>query len=127
MTDADVGPSRFHYSTDRGHTWKGPFRLALVGHPEIDIAARTDYIVNGKNDCLLFLTAAKTDREEGRVLCACTTDGGKTCPICFLDRTRAHGFFDHAFHRAAGPRRIADRSAASRGAEEMDRPVPFAR
>jgi hypothetical protein len=78
MTDADVGPSRFHYSTDRGHTWKGPFRLALVDHPEINIAARTDYIVNSKDDCLLFLTAAKPDREEGRVLCARTKDGGKT-------------------------------------------------
>ena len=46
--------------------------------PEINIAARTDYLVNGPHDCLLFLTAAKQDREEGRVLCARTKDGGKT-------------------------------------------------
>jgi hypothetical protein len=78
MTDADVGPSRYYYSTDRGHSWQGPFRLALAGHPEINIAARTDYIVNGRDDCLLFLTAAKTDREEGRVLTARTADGGRT-------------------------------------------------
>ena len=77
MTDADIGPSRFHYSTDRGHTWKGPFRLTLANNTGLEIAARTDYIVNGKNDCLLFLTAAKTDHEEGRVLCARTKDGGK--------------------------------------------------
>jgi len=78
MTDADVGPSRFYYSLDRGHNWQGPFRLSLIGHPEIQIAARTDYIVNSKHDCLLFLTAAKADHEEGRVLCARTTDGGKS-------------------------------------------------
>ncbi|HVU86214.1 MAG TPA: sialidase family protein [Pirellulales bacterium] len=78
MTDADIGPSRFHYSTDRGHTWKGPFRLVLANNTGLEIAARTDYIVNGRDDCLLFLTAAKTDHEEGRVLCARTKDGGKT-------------------------------------------------
>ncbi len=77
MTDADIGPSRFYYSLDRGHNWQGPYRLALLGHPEIQIAARTDYIVNGPHDCHLFLTAAKADHEEGRVLCARTTDGGK--------------------------------------------------
>src|SRR5690242_15374168 len=27
MTDVNAGPSRFYYSTDRGHNWKGPFRL----------------------------------------------------------------------------------------------------
>jgi hypothetical protein len=76
MTDIDCGPSRWAYSTDRGHNWTGPFRLPDFGSP--GIAARTDYIVNGPHDCLLFLTAAKADREEGRPLCARTTDGGKT-------------------------------------------------
>ena len=63
MIDASVGPSRFYYSIDRGHHWQGPFRL-----PQLDtkgIAARTDYLVNGKQDCMLFLTAAKTDGREG--------------------------------------------------------------
>jgi BNR repeat-like domain len=76
MTDVSVGPSRFYYSTDRGRNWRGPFRLPLFG--QTGIAARTDYIVNGKHDCLLFLTAAKRDGEEGRPLCVRTTDGGKT-------------------------------------------------
>jgi hypothetical protein len=76
MTDVNAGPSRFYYSTDRGKVWQGPFRLPLFDQP--GIAARTDYVVNGKHDCLLFLTAAKLDRREGRPFCARTTDGGRT-------------------------------------------------
>lgn len=76
MTAVDTGPSRFYYSTDRGHRWEGPFRLPLFG--QLGVAARTDYLVNGPSDCLLFLTAAKRDGEEGRPFCARTTDGGAT-------------------------------------------------
>lgn len=76
MTDTNTGPSRFSYSYDRGHTWEGPFRLPLFGQD--GIAARTDYIVNGKHDCALFLTAAKANKKEGRPLCVRTRDGGKT-------------------------------------------------
>ena len=75
MTDVDVGPSRFYYSIDRGKQWQGPFRLRVGDLP---IAARTDYIVDGKDDCFLFQTAAKPDGEEGRPFCARSTDGGKT-------------------------------------------------
>jgi hypothetical protein len=68
--------SRFFYSYDRGHTWEGPFRLPSFGAP--GIAGRTDYLVNGPRDCMLFLTAAKENGKEGRLLCVRTTDGGKT-------------------------------------------------
>ena len=77
--DSETGPgapSRFFYSTDRGHNWKGPFKLPLFGQKGID--ARTDYLVNGKHDCMIFLTARKPDGKEGRVFCARTRDGGKT-------------------------------------------------
>jgi predicted neuraminidase len=76
MTDVNAGPSRFSYSTDRGHTWEGPFRLPLFDQK--GIAARTDYVVNGKHDLTLFLTAAKRNGREGRPLCVRTIDGGKT-------------------------------------------------
>jgi hypothetical protein len=76
MTDVNAGPSRFYHSADRGKTWDGPFRLPLFDRK--GVAARTDYVVNGKHDCLLFLTAAKENGREGRPFCARTTDGGRS-------------------------------------------------
>lgn len=76
MMDNHVGPSFLHYSRDRGKTWEDPFRLPSFDTP--GIAGRTDYLVNGKRDCMLFLTAAKSDSREGRPLCVRTTDGGKS-------------------------------------------------
>jgi hypothetical protein len=77
MTDVHgTTPSRYSYSYDRGRTWRGPFRLPDFDTP--GIAARTDYIVNGPRDCMLFLTAGKSDGREGRPLMVRTTDGGVT-------------------------------------------------
>ena len=76
MDDKDGGQSRFSYSHDRGQTWKGPFRLPHMGTP--GLAARTDYIVDGQREAMFFLTAAKSNRPEGRVFCARTTDGCQT-------------------------------------------------
>jgi hypothetical protein len=76
LTDNDRGPSRFFYSYDRGRHWQGPFRLPDMGTP--GIAARTDLIVEGRHACLAFLTAAKSNGQEGRPFCARTADGGKT-------------------------------------------------
>ncbi|HEY3939960.1 MAG TPA: sialidase family protein [Bryobacteraceae bacterium] len=75
MQDVDVGPSRFYYSYDRGKTWQGPFRMPTFGQK--GIAARTDLLVNGKHDAMMFLTAAKSNGKEGRVICVRTHDGGK--------------------------------------------------
>lgn len=72
----DAGVGRFFYSYDRGHSWAGPYRLPNFGAP--GIAPRTDYLVDGPSDCLIFITAAKSDSEEGRPLCARTKDGGAT-------------------------------------------------
>lgn len=68
--------SRFHVSYDRCKSWQGPYKLPDLGQQEI--MARTDYIVNNRNDCLIFLTASKTNGKEGRPFCARTTDAGKT-------------------------------------------------
>jgi hypothetical protein len=76
MAGVHTGVSRFYYSYDRGHTWKGPFQLPLF--EQRGIAARTDYVVNGPRDCLLLLTASKSNNREGRPICVRTTDGGKT-------------------------------------------------
>lgn len=74
--DNHVGPSRLWHTADKGHTWQGPFDVPAFGTP--GVAARTDYVVLGKRDALIFLTAAKQNRREGRVLCARTQDGGVT-------------------------------------------------
>jgi hypothetical protein len=76
MSDVDGGVSRFYYSTDRAHTWKGPFKLPLCG--QSGIAARTDYLVNGKHDCMVFVTASKRNGREGRPVCLETSDGGRS-------------------------------------------------
>ncbi len=76
MENIDSGASRFEYSYDHGHTWKGPYKLPNFDAP--GTAARTDYIVDGKNSATVFLTAAKSDKKEGRVICVRTTDGGVT-------------------------------------------------
>lgn len=75
MGSFHTGPSRFYYSMDRGRTWEGPFHLPDFGLP--GVAARTDYLVEGKHELLAFLTAAKPNRREGRPFVARTADGGK--------------------------------------------------
>jgi hypothetical protein len=76
MENSNNGVSRYSFSYDRGATWRGPYRLPLFG--EQGVMARTDYIVDGPDDCLVFLTASKANRREGRPFCARTSDGGRT-------------------------------------------------
>jgi hypothetical protein len=74
--DIHTGPSWFYYSTDRGKSWRGPHTLPAFGQKAL--MARTDYIVDGPQSLTMFLTAAKANDREGRVICLRTTDGGKT-------------------------------------------------
>jgi hypothetical protein len=76
MADINIGPSRFYYSVDRGRTWSGPYRIPDFGQK--GIAARTDYLINGAHDMTVFLTAAKSNGHEGRVICVRTRDGAKS-------------------------------------------------
>jgi hypothetical protein len=76
MLDIDIGPSLLYYSYDRGKSWQGPFHLQVGELTKI--AARTDYLVNDRHDCFLFLTAAKSNDQEGRPFCARTQDAGKS-------------------------------------------------
>jgi len=66
--------SWFYISMDRCKTWRGPYLIPGFGTP--GIAARTDYIVEGRRRCTLFLTAAKGNGHEGRPFCIRTEDGG---------------------------------------------------
>lgn len=66
----------FYLSTDRAHTWQGPFSLPLFGQTGIE--ARTDVLVNGPRDCMIFVTATTEKGEEGKgVLLARTINGGQ--------------------------------------------------
>lgn len=76
MTSIHVGPSRFLVTADKGKTWEGPYLIPDFGTP--GIAARTDYIVDGRQSLTMFLTAGKQNRREGRVICVRTQDGGKS-------------------------------------------------
>ena len=76
MTSVHDGESRYHFSYDRGKTWDGPCRLPNFGQP--GIAARTDYLIQGKHDLLAFFAAAKSNKGEGRVIATRTRDGGAT-------------------------------------------------
>jgi hypothetical protein len=76
MSDIHVGPSWFFWTADRGRSWRGPFRLPDFGHK--GIAARTDYLIDGPRELTMFLTAAKANGREGRVICVRTADGGRT-------------------------------------------------
>jgi hypothetical protein len=67
---------RFYISYDRGETWEGAYNIPYFDQK--DVMARTDYLVNDKNECLYFLTATKADGKEGRPFCAATRNGGKS-------------------------------------------------
>lgn len=66
--------SSFWYSYDKGMHWKGPFLLPHLGMSGMQ--ARTDYIIDGAKEAMLFLTVPKSDGKEGRVMCVATKDGG---------------------------------------------------
>lgn len=68
------GPSHFYYSNNRGADWRGPYKF-----PDLNtngIANRTDYLVDGKNELSVFITAAKSNNKEGKVALVRTFDGG---------------------------------------------------
>ena len=76
MEDIHIGPSRFYYTLDKGKIWQGPYRVPDFGQK--GIAARTDYLIDNGSTLTVFLTAAKSNRKEGRVICVRTSDGGRT-------------------------------------------------
>ena len=77
----------FFVSTDRGRMWQGPYRFGgLAGLPQLEgweWTPRTDYVVNGQDECLVLLSARPVERwGSDRVFCARTLDGGVS--FCFV-------------------------------------------
>jgi hypothetical protein len=79
---AEDGRGGFLCSTDRGRSWRGPFRFAgLDGCAELrgwELTCRTDYLVDGPAAALVLLSA-RTPGKGGtdRTFWARTTDGGQ--------------------------------------------------
>lgn len=76
MVSSQRGFSRFYYSSNRAKAWLGPYKLPTFDRK--GIAARTDYLVDGRSELIAFITASKENGREGRVLCIRTKDGGKS-------------------------------------------------
>lgn len=69
----------FFTSYTRGKSWQGPFKFPTF--PVGEISTRTDYLVDGPNECLFFLSAKDKKVKatlQDRSFCAQTSDGGKS-------------------------------------------------
>ncbi|NWG12032.1 MAG: exo-alpha-sialidase [Acidobacteria bacterium] len=70
---------QFFISYSRGRTWEGPFLFPSFG---FELTSRTDYIVTGQQECLLFLSVNQPQVQGGnykdRAFAARTADGGRT-------------------------------------------------
>lgn len=68
----------FFISYNRGKIWQGPFRFPDFGGK---LTSRTDYLIQGSQECLFFFSAFESKVEAGfqdRAFCARTRDGGQT-------------------------------------------------
>lgn len=61
-------------SRDRAQSWAGPWHVPAIDCPTYD--PRTDYIVAGPRELLVFITAMKQNGREGRPVTLRTRDGG---------------------------------------------------
>jgi len=78
-----VDEEEYYVSYDRCQSWQGPYQTGTFGEPTVDTwenTSRTDYIVNGPNDCLVFMSVKPVGGAFGtdRAFCVRTTDGGLT-------------------------------------------------
>jgi hypothetical protein len=78
----DASECGLFYSEDRGDHWNGPHTLnGLRDEPELAdlfLTPRTDYLVQGKHDCLVFISAHKENKNLKRLAAVRTTDGGQS-------------------------------------------------
>lgn len=83
--------SHLFYSYDAGKSWSGPYRFGIDDirqWPELknttlpeetELTPRTDYVVEGKHQCLVFMSVREKGRfGTDRLFCMRTVDGGRT-------------------------------------------------
>ena len=76
-----VAGARFFISYDQGRKWAGPYRVNITGKKVGRLTSRTDYIVTGAKECLVFMSAETglvESNYQDRSLCVRSTDGGKS-------------------------------------------------
>jgi len=88
--DLNTGPSLMWHSTNKGRDWDGPFRFPLFGLK--GVAGRTDYLVLGSREAMVFLTGSKSNGREGRPFCAETKDGGLSWDLVSFIGPEPRGF-----------------------------------
>ena len=125
MENSNNGVSRYYFSYDRGRSWRGPYRLPLFGQK--GVMGRTDYLVNGPNDCMLFLTASKANGREGRPFCAAHGGWRPDLAIRLVHRPRTDRVLHHAVDGAGLDDRTGDDHSPEGPSQELDRGVYVAR
>ena len=125
MENSNNGMSRFFFSYDRGKTWKGPYRLPLFDQK--GVMGRTDYIVDGRSRCTLFLTASKSNSREGRPFCATHGRRRPHLAVSLIHRSRARRLRNHAVVREALAARSRHDHPTARSSTELDRRLRVAR
>jgi hypothetical protein len=77
----------FFYSYDAGRSWNGPFGFGdFQNHEEltrywdeVELTPRTDYLVTGPQECIIFMSARPKGKSgKDRLFCVKTSDGGQT-------------------------------------------------
>jgi len=72
-----IAGDQFVVSTNRGRAWSGPYAFAGF---DFKLTSRTDYLVQGPRDCLVFLSGEQPEvtgsNYRDRAFAARTTDGG---------------------------------------------------
>jgi len=78
-----VDEEEYYISYDRCQSWEGPYDMGTFGESTVDSwenTSRTDYVANGSDDCLVFMSVKPVGGSFGtdRAFCIRTTDGGVT-------------------------------------------------
>jgi hypothetical protein len=99
------------YSYDRGKNWNGPFEIANFAN--MNLRCRTDYIINSKDECIVFVTAQKPDDDEGYIFTIKTSDGGLNRSDERVTGREANATVDHSDIRGSEPHNRDPSGAAS--------------
>ncbi len=101
--DSNRGPSLFWFTYDKGKSWQGPFKFPQSGN---GVLARTDYLVEGPHQVLVFLSQSKTNGREGRPFCVRTMDGGLNWKFISYIGPEPPGFAIMPSSVRLGPRKL---------------------